>query len=477
MRKRFESTLAWFWFQASFLSIYKLSILKGVRNYACILAGVIAYLFGKEAYQNTIVMVTLFRMTCITHTYHNGYILWWLLFFLSIRSPQTHARQLRLKLLDEITMAFPPNKSHLIFGQNEIENLTCEATDDLRNWTHQQIAREILYSTQAILRVKVIIPLIFVIGFLGNVAFFLLLARVKKMRTITNFYLVHLAAADLMMLTLDMMFKSWRYIDSIVLWSHPFHTSFGCAMFIFGYYISSSASTLLITLVSFDRYFAICRPITYLKIKKNKRAVGFVVLFLWIVSAVLAVLNTLRFGKLVQVCLIWPSSDKYIMFPNVVGRCDPIRPSFGDISRVTNAITFAVAFVINVAINIKIFQKLRQKPPGENGNQRNHHTKRRITWMLMANTAIFFCFLAPSKFLVLQRVTFFKIKIVNLSRDRQENLLRNVFLLAMVNSAVNPILYGVASPSYRRGFLKAFGLLKNQIEPTKDQETGISATK
>ena len=372
-------------------------------------------------------------------------------------------------------MAFPSNNSHFIFGQNEVGNQTCEATDDLRNWTHQKIAREILYSTQALTRVKVIIPLIFVIGFLGNVAFFLLLARVKTMRTITNFYLANLAAADLMMLSLDTMFKSWRYVDSIVLWSHPFHTSFGCAMFIFGYYISSSASTLLITLVSFDRYFAICRPITYLRIKKNKPVVGIVILFLWFISAVLAVLNIFRFGKLVHVCLLWPSSDKYIMFPNVVGRCDPIRPSFGDISRVSNAITFAAALVINVVINIKILYKLRQRSPGENGNQRNHQTRRRITWMLMANTAIFFCLLAPSKFLVLQRVTFFRIKIINLSRDRQENLLRNLFLLAMVNSAVNPILYGVASPSYRRGFFKAFGLANNQIGPFKDNK-GVRST-
>ena len=41
----------------------------------------------------------------------------------------------------------------------------------------------------------------------------------------------------------------------------------------------------------------------------------------------------------------------------------------------------------------------------------------------------------------------------------------------MLDSAVNPILYGVASPSYRRGFLKAFGLGKNQVELMEDQGT------
>ena len=45
------------------------------------------------------------------------------------------------------------------------------------------------------------------------------------------------------------------------------------------------------------------------------------------------------------------------------------------------------------------------------------------------------------------------------------------FVFVALNSAINPILYGVASPSYRRGFLKAFGLGKNQVELMEDQGT------
>ena len=41
----------------------------------------------------------------------------------------------------------------------------------------------------------------------------------------------------------------------------------------------------------------------------------------------------------------------------------------------------------------------------------------------------------------------------------------------MVNSAVNPILYGPVSPIYRRGCLKALGLYKNQVEQSEDEVT------
>ena len=54
------------------------------------------------------------------------------------------------------------------------------------------------------------------------------------------------------------------------------------------------------------------------------------------------------------------------------------------------------------------------------------------------------------------------------SKHPSRNSLRISFILVMVNSAINPFLYGVASPSYRRGFLKAFGFARGQIDPSED---------
>ena len=48
----------------------------------------------------------------------------------------------------------------------------------------------------------------------------------------------------------------------------------------------------------------------------------------------------------------------------------------------------------------------------------------------------------------------------------ETKFLYTVIMLKMLNSAINPILYGLASPSYRRGFLKAFDLT-SKVEPTE----------
>ena len=82
-------------------------------------------------------------------------------------------------------------------AKNQLK-VTCDETNNVSNLTDQEINEMILHSSSEILQVKAIIPMIFVIGILGNMAFFLLLARVKAMRTITNFYLANLAAADIM---------------------------------------------------------------------------------------------------------------------------------------------------------------------------------------------------------------------------------------------------------------------------------------
>ena len=349
-------------------------------------------------------------------------------------------------------------------------NPFCHQNVDAKNWSDTKIADEMLTSALAtVLQVKVFIPLVFIIGFVGNVAFLLLLARVKMMRTITNFYLANLAAADTITLSLITMSRLWKYVDfkQVQVKSSPFHSNFGCGMYSFTIHLSSLSSILFITIVSFDRYFAICHPLQYRNTKIKTRGGCFLTSLIWITSAVLSFLRSLASGKLVYICIRWPPNTKYRYFPDRVRRCKPINPFFEEeiLEHVVHSVPFVAALITNAIINIRILQRLTKPSPGENGNKQIQHIKRRITWMLLANSLIFFSCLAPFHFLLLFG------RLLNLSHLQQEYYVRTAFVFNMLNSAINPILYGVASPSYRRGFLKAFGFTINRIEPMEIQET------
>ena len=50
---------------------------------------------------------------------------------------------------------------------------------------------------------------------------------------------------------------------------------------------------------------------------------------------------------------------------------------------------------------------------------------------------------------------------MNLSDRKQLYYQKTVFIFIMLNSTINPILYGMFSHTYRRAFLKVFGFTRN----------------
>ena len=349
------------------------------------------------------------------------------------------------------------------FEQNRLNSL-CEQTKNISNWSDTKIAIEMLKPTLTTnFIVKAFIPVAFIIGFVGNVAFFLLIARVKTMRTTTNFYLANLAAADLLYLSLETLNQLWRYISFKYVYSEPYHTNFGCFISYFTIHLASLSSIMLITLVSFDRYLAICYPIKY-RITKNKKQTSYILtLLIWIISAILCILRSLADARLEYECILWPHREKYQYFSDTVRHCKPIHPFFHTetLEHVVHSVPFIAALVINFSVNIRIIQRLRKPPPGENGSQQNEQIKRRITWMLLANSVIFFCSLAPFHFFLVSK------RLLNY-------YFRTVFVFAMLNSAINPILYFVACPSYRRGYLRAFGIKSRKWSIKKLREHQLS---
>ncbi|CAD6234580.1 GSCOCG00001996001-RA-CDS [Cotesia congregata] len=117
---------------------------------------------------------------------------------------------------------------------------------------------------------------VFVGGILGNLLVCLAVYRNRSMRTVTNYFLVNLAVADLMVLIFC--------LPSTVIWDVSETWLFGeiaCKIIPYLQTVSVSVSILTLTFISIDRWNAICFPLAFKS--TTKRAKKFIC-FIWIFS-------------------------------------------------------------------------------------------------------------------------------------------------------------------------------------------------
>ncbi len=145
------------------------------------------------------------------------------------------------------------------------------------------------YSTGDELFVTVCLPIVAGIGILTNTAFLFTLFRVPAMRTMTNFYLGNLAFSDVGFLIMMLIRFTWTYyklapIEQGIAWP----SLFGCTVPRVVTYCLHYSSVFLVTLVTLERYFAICYPLKHRAVLNgSKRAVKLVAVS-WALSLCLA---------------------------------------------------------------------------------------------------------------------------------------------------------------------------------------------
>ena len=117
----------------------------------------------------------------------------------------------------------------------------------------------------------VILPSALVVCIAGNGSFLYVVARVPAMRTTVNLYLSILALCDLIFVVVPTGLYEWQYTDSPIRRNAPFKRSLGCALTFFISFNPYFFSIVLITLLSIDRYYAICHPFKHLAMVGNSR--------------------------------------------------------------------------------------------------------------------------------------------------------------------------------------------------------------
>ncbi|KAG9348569.1 hypothetical protein JZ751_002305 [Albula glossodonta] len=192
--------------------------------------------------------------------------------------------------------------------------------------------------------------LIFVIVF-GNVLVCMAVSREKALQTTTNYLIVSLAVADLLVATLVM---PWVvYLEVVGEWRF---SKIHCDIFVTLDVMMCTASILNLCAISIDRYTAVAMPMLYNTRYSSKRRVTVMISVVWVLS--FAISCPLLFG-----------------LNNTATRDDALcviaNPAFVVYSSI---VSFYVPFIITLLVYVQIYIVLRKRRKRVNTKRTFHGT-------------------------------------------------------------------------------------------------------
>ena len=332
----------------------------------------------------------------------------------------------------------------------------------------------LLYTQTDKFMITIVFPLIITLGVLANSAFLFTIARVQEMRTLTNFYLANLAFADLLFVVITAVNYFYKYT-----WSpdfqrgSPWATSAGCTLMAAASYIPYIASIGLVTLVSIERFLAICFPLSHRMVNSKSRTARLVIMA-WLIAIAFTAVVAPNYAVLQRYCIIWPEKWQDRL-PLVVSYCISIKEEFRDIAAVFEFVPFIIALILNTTLYALLITRLSQRDDVSDNKDdplkaQAQKVRNIVARMLVINGIAFFLCLAPYQ---VHNMYYFVINncegCTNLPGDEIYVLFWVGRCLSVLNSAINPVIYGVTNARYRQAFATAIG-----CTPKKKSASNIS---
>lgn len=326
-----------------------------------------------------------------------------------------------------------------------------EETFDLSD---PSLAVKWLYTQFDLLLIKVVIPLISSIGILGNGAFLFMVMRLPEMRSTLTAYLVNLAMCDMLyLLFLNMVY----FREGPVSRTFYVNSLWGCMalpIYINWWYYASSG---FVTLISVERYFAICKPLKAMVLKGFSRNIK-LVLTVWILSLAVTLTTVPQFAKFTQSCVIWPETEtdgRFQNLPDVIRRCQHVGFIADNYSNVLSISSFVLTAIVNSALYSRIIFALGHRQIGGNAPlPAAENVRDQVARTLIVNGIIFFICQTPYRLYTL--VDFLQYIGLEVSPFMKSRLFYLGGFFLLLNSIVNPYLYILTCAHYRRCMMKAF---------------------
>ena len=279
----------------------------------------------------------------------------------------------------------------------------------------------------------------------GNLVVIMVIMLFSKMRTVTNTFLLSLAASDMLIASVNMPIQLRFYL--INEWTLG---SFWCkaSSYIQGVTIVSSILTL--TAIAVDRFYAIIHPLKALHIQTVTRTLMLLVV-IWVVS--FALVSPQLFVQRLEPVIVISLDPPSLSFADQCVEYFPSRYYALAYTLIFYVLLYLVPILImaiaygSIAHTLRIRGPIGETPDYMADTQRRLLDKRRVVRMLATIVVTFVILWFP----------FFTSQVYLLSRSSIQNL-RSVMaifqLLGYTNSCTNPLIYCFLNDSFRLHFSK-----------------------
>lgn len=288
------------------------------------------------------------------------------------------------------------------------------------------------------LAVSIFVPIIFtviaLVGFIGNLLVVLTVACNVQMRNTTNILIFNLSLADLLFVIFCIPFTAVDYV--MERW--PFGAIW-CQCVQYLIFVTAYISIYTLVLMSFDRFLAVCFPVSRIR---NERNTSIAIIVFWV--GVLAYNYPAYYA---HGTLEYPSDvDQNIT------RCQFIEEN-GLISWSTFHISmFICSYLVPLILisGLYLVMLVRLWKSNLNQSKESRRGKRRVTRLVII---VVVCF--ATLWLPIQAILLLK----SLGMYRASSLLTislQIFaqVLAYISSCINPFLYAFLSENFRKSFRK-----------------------
>ena len=120
-------------------------------------------------------------------------------------------------------------------------------------------------------------------------------------------------------------------------------------MYFLEVYTVSDASMIFVTLVTIERYIAICKPV-YHRLINTKRRCYKLVSASWVIATLLTIPSIPQIARVFTLCFVWPRDDAFFNdFPIVTSYCNLVYDfAISTIFYLVTPIPFGVALVSSI---------------------------------------------------------------------------------------------------------------------------------